>query len=79
MAEFEDSALLKAFGEAGAGLFPAPHVVEQELRHTYHVRPIGDAVPVKETFYAISPERVVKRAAVREITEAARERMMARA
>lgn len=26
--EFEDSALLKAFGQAGAGLFPVPSIVE---------------------------------------------------
>jgi LysR family transcriptional activator of nhaA len=72
VAEFDDSALLKAFGEAGAGLFPAPRVVEQELRHTYHVRPIGAAGAIKETYYAISPERVVKQPAVRRITDAAR-------
>lgn len=79
VAEFDDSALLKAFGEAGASLLSAPHVVEQELRHSYHVLPIGDAAPVKETFYAISPDRVVKQAEVREITEAARESMSGRA
>jgi len=73
VAEFDDSALLKVFGEAGAGLFPAPRVVEQELRHTYHVRPIGAAGSIKETYYAISPERVVKKPAVRRITDAARQ------
>lgn len=75
VAEFDDSALLKAFGEAGAGIFPAPRVIEQELRHTYHVRPIGPADTVKESYYAISPERVLKQPAVRRITDAARERL----
>lgn len=75
VAEFDDSALLKAFGEAGAGIFPAPRTIEQELRHTYHVRPIGAAGPVKETYYALSPERIVKQPAVRLITDAARERL----
>jgi LysR family transcriptional regulator, transcriptional activator of nhaA len=75
VAEFEDSALLKAFGEAGAGIFPAPRVIEQELRHTYHVRPIGAAGLIREAYYAISPERVLKQPAVRHITMAARERL----
>jgi len=75
IAEFDDSALLKAFGESGAGLFPAPQVIDQQLRHTYHVRRIGDAGPVKETYYAISPERVLKQSAVRRITDSARERL----
>jgi LysR family transcriptional activator of nhaA len=75
VAEFEDSALLKAFGEAAAGIFPAPRFIEQELRHTYHVRPIGSAESVRETYYAISPERVVRNPAVRHITDVARERL----
>lgn len=75
VAEFDDSALLKAFGEAGAGVFPAPRFIERELRHTYHVRPIGPAEPVREAYYAISPERVVKNPAVRLITDVARERL----
>ena len=75
VAEFDDSALLKAFGEAGAGIFPAPRVIDRELRNTYHVRHIGEAGPVKETYYAISPERVLKQPAVRRITDAARERL----
>jgi LysR family transcriptional activator of nhaA len=75
IAEFEDSALLKAFGESGAGLFPAPQVIHRQLRHTYHVQRIGNAGPVKETFYAISPERVLKQRTVRWITDSARERL----
>lgn len=75
VAELDDSALLKAFGEAGAGIFPAPRVIEKELGHTYHVRPIGLAGPVHETYYAISPERVLKKPAVRRITDSARERL----
>jgi len=75
IAEFDDSALLKAFGESGAGLFPAPQVIGQQLRHTYHVRRIGVAGPVTETYYAISPERVLKQSVVRRITDSAMERL----
>ena len=33
--EFDDSALLKAFGEAGAGVFAAPTVIEKEICRMY--------------------------------------------
>lgn len=75
IAEFDDSALLKAFGESGAGIFPAPGAIEQHLRHTYHVNHIGSAGKVTESYYAISPERVLKQPAILQITEAARERL----
>ena len=75
IAEFDDSALLKAFGEGGAGLFPAPRVIDQQLKHTYHVRRVGEASAVREAYYAISPERVLKHPAVRQITDFARERL----
>jgi len=75
VAEFDDSALLKAFGDAGAGLFPAPRFIERELRDTYHVRPIGAVDSVRESYYEISPERVDRNPAVRRITDVARERL----
>lgn len=77
VAEFDDSALLKAFGEAGSGIFPAPVAIERQLEYTYHVRLIGAAGPLKETYYAISPERVLRQTSVRRITELARERLLA--
>ena len=75
IAEFDDSALLKAFGEGGAGIFPAPRFIEQELRRTYNVQPIGEVERIRETYFAISPERIVRNAAVRRITESAREHL----
>jgi len=75
VAEFEDSALLKAFGESGAGIFPAPGTIEQQLQHTYHVQHIGSAKQVKESYYAISPERILKQPAILQITDSARERL----
>ncbi len=72
VAEFEDSALLKAFGEAGAGVFPAPAAISEPVEHMYHARRIGDAEGVIEHYYAISPERRLKHPAVVRITEIAR-------
>ena len=75
VAEFDDSALLKAFGEAGAGVFPAPLAIARQIEQTYHARQIGAAGTVRETYYAISTERELRQSAARVITERARERL----
>ncbi len=75
VAEFSDSALLKAFGEAGAGFFPAPAAIAEQVEHMYHARSIGEVDGVTENFYAISPERKIKHPAVVRITEVAREHL----
>ncbi len=72
VAEFEDSALLKTFGQAGAGVFPVPSVVEEEVGRQYNVKPIGRADGVVERYYAISVERRVKHPAIAAICKAAR-------
>lgn len=73
--EFDDSALLKVFGQAGAGLFVAPDVIEKEVRRQYGVRIVGRVESVRERFYAISVERKVKHPAVIAIADAAREKL----
>ena len=70
--EFDDSALLKAFGEAGAGLFAAPTVIEREICRMYHMSVVGQTEAVTERFYAISPERRLKHPAIVLITDVAR-------
>ncbi len=75
VAEIEDSALLKVIGQHGHGVFPAPTVLEEELRRQYGVRAVGRADEVTERFYAISVERRIKHPAVAAITDAARERI----
>ena len=72
MAEFEDRALMKAFGEANAGLFTSPTTVEDDVVAKYGVRVIGRTEDIKERYYAISAERRIKHPAVAAITEAAR-------
>ena len=69
--EFEDSALLKAFGQAGTGLFAAPTVIEKETQKQYGVRVVGRLETVREQFYAISLERKLKHSAVVSIVEQA--------
>jgi LysR family transcriptional activator of nhaA len=72
VAEFEDSALMKAFGEAGNGIFPAPAAIAEEVEHMYHCRCLGPAIDVEENYYAISPERKLKHPAVLKIIATAK-------
>ena len=72
VAEFEDRALMKAFGEAAAGIFAAPTAVEQDILSKYGVKVIGRTDEITERFYAISSERRIKHPAVSAITESAR-------
>jgi LysR family transcriptional regulator, transcriptional activator of nhaA len=70
--EFEDSALLMAFGEQGAGAFPAPTPIARELERQYGVRRIGKVPGVRERLYAVSVERRLAHPAVVAICDAAR-------
>jgi LysR family transcriptional activator of nhaA len=72
VAEFDDRALMKAFGERGAGVFASPCAVEQEVLDKYGVETIDRAPDITERYYAISAERRIKHPAVSAITEAAR-------
>lgn len=69
--EFDDNALLTVFGQAGEGVFMAPTIIEQEVERQYQVRVIGRTDKIRERFYAISVERVIKHPAVVAISEAA--------
>lgn len=70
--EFQDSALTKVFGEAGAGFFIAPTPIRDEVNHTFHVQDVGELEEVQEKFYAISAERKFRHPAVAAIYERAR-------
>jgi LysR family transcriptional regulator, transcriptional activator of nhaA len=73
--EFEDSALLKVFGQTGLGLFAGPSAIEAEIRKQYGVQVIGRIDAIREHFYAISVERKLKHPAVVAISEAARQEL----
>lgn len=72
IAEFDDSALMKTFGQKGAGVFVAPAAVAEEVEQQYQVTAIGRVDEVKEHFYAISTERRVLHPVVATVVEAAR-------
>ena len=70
--EFDDSALMKAFGREGRGIFLAPTVVETETADQYQVQIIGRSDELVEDFYAISVERRITHPGVAAITQGAR-------
>jgi LysR family transcriptional activator of nhaA len=72
VAEFEDRALMKAFGEHGTGVFTSPIAVEQDVLDKYGVALVARSEEIREYFYAISPERRIRHPAVSAITENAR-------
>jgi LysR family transcriptional activator of nhaA len=69
---FDDSALLDAFGQSGAGLFAMPAAIEAEVRRRYRVRAVGRLDSVRQRFYAITVERKLRNPAVIAISERAR-------
>ena len=75
IAEFEDRALMKAFGEAGTGVFTTPTTVEQDVLQKYGVEVIGRTSDISERFYLISAERHIKNPALSVITEVARNKL----
>jgi LysR family transcriptional activator of nhaA len=75
--EFEDSALLKVFGQAGMGIFPASAVIADEVRRQYQVHPVGTVDDVRDRYYAISVDRKLKHPGVIAISEEARRNVFA--
>lgn len=77
VAEIEDSAVLKALGQAGIGLFVAPSAIEREVRRQYSVNVVGRISEVREQYYAIAGNRKIRQPAVLAITGAARNDLFA--
>jgi len=67
VAEFDDSALLKSFGQGGYGLFAAPTIIEQSIASQYQVEIIGRTQEVQEHYYATTLEHRLKHPAIVEI------------
>ncbi len=72
LGEFDDSALMKVFGQAGAGVFPASTIITEEIQRQYNVDMVGSTDEITETFYAITLERKVQHPAIAVINETAR-------
>ena len=77
LGEFEDYAMLRAFAQSGAAVFPVASVFVRVLRRQDKIVHIGATNDVKLRFYAISAERKIKHPAVMAICESARRQFFA--
>lgn len=68
--EFDDGALLKHFGQAGAGLFVAPSAISDYVCKQHSVRRVGSIETVSDELYAITTERRLKHPGALAIVEA---------
>lgn len=75
LGEFQDVALLTAFGQAGNGIFAAPIAIEREVRSRYRVAKVGELGTRLIEYYAISAERKIKHPAATIIAEVAKNRL----
>lgn len=73
--EFDDSAMMKAFGQTGAGLFFAPAVLAQHICDQYQVKEVMTIPTLVEQVYAITTERRMSHPATIAISQAAREEL----
>ncbi|MDJ0866724.1 MAG: transcriptional activator NhaR [Myxococcota bacterium] len=72
VAEVEDTALMKVFGQHGAGIFAAPTAVADEVRASHGVQLVGETEEVREHFFVITVERRIMHPAVAAVADAAR-------
>lgn len=71
--EFDDSALMSAFGQAGAGFFAAPSAIADMIVRQYGVQQVGSTETLRDQFYAITVQRKLTHPAVLAISKAARQ------
>jgi LysR family transcriptional regulator, transcriptional activator of nhaA len=69
--EFEDSALLAAFGRSGMGAFPSSRWSREELLQDKGMRLLGEAPELVEHFYLISAERRIQHPLVQRLLQSA--------
>lgn len=76
--EFDDGALMKAFGRAGAGVFPVSTPLATDIARQYGVEPVGETSAVTEKFFLITVERKLVHPAAKVISDAAHQVLLAR-
>lgn len=70
--EFDDSAMMKAFGQSGAGAFFAPTVIARQVCEQHAVVELGLVPGLVEQVYAITTERRMSHPATLAISQMAR-------
>ncbi|XVJ70020.1 MAG: transcriptional activator NhaR [Rhizobacter sp.] len=73
--EFDDGALMKAFGQRGRGVFMGPTAIKTQIEAQYGVKLIGYSKELVEEFFAVSVERRVTHPCVVAVQAAARRKL----
>ena len=76
--EFDDLAMMKAFGREGRGVFMSASVLDDETINQYDVDLVGQTDEIVESFFAVSVERRITHPCVVAITKAARGKLFMR-
>ena len=71
VAEFDDRALMKSFGQEGLGFFIAPTAIVTEVEEQYKVNAIGTVDEIRESFFAITVERRISNPITTAVIESA--------
>ena len=72
VAEFDDRSMMKAFGQAGTGVFSAPSFVAEEVAKQHDLQIFGSTREVQEQAYAVTSERHIKHPVAVAVSEAAK-------
>lgn len=73
VAEFDDSALMKVFGQNGLGVFVAPSIIEDDVIQKYDTKLLGRVASIRDTFYLISTKKRLSNEMIRELVQSAKE------
>ncbi len=70
LGEFDDAALMKAFGAYHQSMFVAPSIYAEEIEEANNIREVKRVKEIKEEYYVIFAERMIMHPAVKKICEA---------
>ncbi|MDF0533746.1 transcriptional activator NhaR [Shewanella yunxiaonensis] len=68
LGEFDDAAMMKAFGYFGRGIFVAPSIYQQDILN-HNVRLLGATLDIKEEYHVMFAERMIQHPAVKCLLE----------
>lgn len=74
--EFDDAAMMRAFGVNGQGLFPVRAALAAEVEDAHGAVPVGIVDGVRERYYAISTERRARHPAMVALLAGARDQLL---
>lgn len=73
--QFDDSTLMKSFGQAGMGIFPAPLALADEIERRYNVEQVAILPEVMLSYYLVSVGSQIAHPGVQAVIAGARHRL----